>query len=55
MMEADFRKLLLTDPEKALAGFDLTEAEKVDLKKIDEETLGSMANTLDARVSKRMR
>ena len=54
ILDAEFRKALFADPEKALAGFDLTETEKAQLKGLDSETLDSMSRTLDARVSKRV-
>jgi hypothetical protein len=53
VLDAAFRKLLLADPEKALAGFDLTDTEKAGLKSIDSETLDSLGSTLDTRSSKR--
>jgi len=52
ILDAEFRKALFADPEKALAGFDLSETEKAQLKGLDSETLDAMGNTLDARVSK---
>jgi hypothetical protein len=53
VLDAEFRNALLADPEKALAGFDLNETEKASLKSLDSETMDVLANTLDARVSKR--
>jgi len=55
MLDAEFRKALFADPEKALAGLDLTETEKAQLKGLDAETLTNMSRTLDARVSKTFR
>jgi hypothetical protein len=55
MLDAEFRKALFADPEKALAGLDLTETEKAQLKGLDAETLTTMSRTLDARVSKTFR
>ncbi len=52
IMDAEFRKALIADPEKALAGYDLTEQEKAALKALDSETLDSMGSSLDARISK---
>jgi hypothetical protein len=51
-VEAEFRDLLLADPERALAGFTLTEKESSILKKIDSETLESLGCTLDACIRK---
>jgi hypothetical protein len=47
IVEAEFRDLLLADPDQALAGFDLTEEEVSILKKIDSETLELLSSTLD--------
>jgi hypothetical protein len=52
ILDAEFRKMLFAEPEKALAGFDLTETEKAQLKGLDSETLDIMSTTLDARISK---
>lgn len=48
MVEAEFRDLLLADPDQALAGFELTGEEEAILKKIDGETLESLGCTLNA-------
>jgi hypothetical protein len=52
ILDAEFRKALFADPEKALAGFDLSETEKAQLKGLDSETVDAMSRTLDARASK---
>ena len=52
ILDAEFRKALFADPEKALAGYDLTETEKAQLKGLPSETLDAMSHTLDARASK---
>jgi hypothetical protein len=52
VMDAAFRDLLIADPEKALADFDLTDTEKAGLKSLDSETLNSLGNTLETRASK---
>jgi len=52
LLDAEFRKALFADPEKALAGYDLSETEKAQLKGLDSETLDAMSSTLDTRVSK---
>jgi hypothetical protein len=55
ILDAEFRKLLLADPDQALTGFDLTDTEKASLKSMDSETMEALANTLDARTSKRLK
>jgi hypothetical protein len=52
IVEAEFRDLLLADPDQALAGFDLTEEEVSILKKIDSETLELLSGTLDTCIRK---
>jgi hypothetical protein len=52
LLNVEFRKALLADADKALADFDLTDAEKASLKSVNPETMESLAHTLDARVSK---
>jgi hypothetical protein len=47
-----FREGLFANPDKALQGYDLTEAESAALKEIDAETMESMAGSLDERISK---
>ena len=47
VLDADFRQLLLKDPERALADFRLTNAEKQSLMKVDGETLEIMANAFE--------
>jgi hypothetical protein len=46
LLDADFRDMLLANPEQALSGFDLTEAEKTYLKRADAETLDELAALL---------
>ena len=52
MLDPEFSQALLADPDRALAPFDLTEAEKASLKSIDGETIDALAHTLDTRVAK---
>jgi hypothetical protein len=52
ILDAEFRKALFVEPEKALAGFDLTDTEKAQLKGLESETLDLMSTTLDMRVSR---
>lgn len=53
LLEAEFRAALLADPDEALAGFDLTEAEKASLKSMDSETMEALAKDLERRTGKR--
>lgn len=53
IVETEFRYLLLADPEQALAGFALTEEEKNTLKKIDDETLEALSNSVHAHIMTR--
>ena len=52
VLDNDFRETLFADPDKALAGYELTEEEVATLKGIDAETMESLAGTLDERISK---
>ncbi|MBM2848186.1 MAG: hypothetical protein HW418_1128 [Anaerolineales bacterium] len=49
--EREFRILVFTDPDKALAGYDLTEAEIKTLKGLSREKFDAAAANLDERVS----
>ena len=46
VLEAEFRDALLANPDQALAAFDLSEAEKSSLKRMDSETLEALARAL---------
>jgi hypothetical protein len=50
--DSKFREALFANPEKALAGYDLTEDEKAGLKNIDAESMDALAGGLDERISK---
>jgi hypothetical protein len=50
--DVKFREALFANPDKALQGHDLTEDEIAALKKIDAETMQSLAGSLDERISK---
>ena len=50
--EAEFRKLLQENPEKAFEGYELTDEEKESLSKIDNSQMESFAESLDNRISK---
>jgi len=47
-----FREALFANPDKALAGYDLTKDEVAALKSVDAETMESLAGGLDERISK---
>ena len=49
--EREFRILVFTDPDKALAGYDLTEMEIKTLKGLSREKFDAAAANLDERVS----
>lgn len=46
ILDSAFRDLLFADPDQALSHFELTPAEKDNLKNIDSETLERMADIL---------
>jgi hypothetical protein len=50
--DSKFREDLFANPDHALSGYELTEAEIAALKNVDAETLESLAGTLDERISK---
>lgn len=50
LLEADFRLALLAEPDRVLAGFTLSAAEKSWLKRIDSETLENLACLLHGRM-----
>ena len=52
MSDAKFADALFANPEKALAGFDLTKEEIASFKELSRDDLGKMAGvTLEERVS----
>lgn len=46
VLDVSFREALMADPDQALSGFDLSEREKAWLKRIDYETMETLAQTL---------
>jgi hypothetical protein len=52
VMDAEFRNLLFSDPDKAFEGYDLTEEEKNVLRNLDAEEVASFAGKLDERITK---
>jgi hypothetical protein len=50
--DGKFRKQLFANPDQALSGYELTDAEIAALRNVDAETLESFAGTLDERISK---
>ena len=51
VIEEEFRLALYNEPEKALAGYDLTDEEKSVLRSIPAETIDAFANELEERIS----
>ena len=52
VMDAEFRKLLFSNPDKAFEGYDLTEDEKTVLRGLDQDEVASFAGKLDERITK---
>ncbi len=52
VVDSEFRDILFEDPDRALAGYDLAEAEVAALKAVDAEAMASFAGSLDERISK---
>jgi hypothetical protein len=52
VMDVAFRELLFSDPDKAFAGYDLTEEEKTILRNLDAGEVASFAGKLDERITK---
>lgn len=50
--DAEFRSLLLSDPGKALAGYELTDAESAMLRGLTPEMFDSGVADLEARISR---
>ncbi len=50
--EEAYRELLFTNPDQALAGFDLTEEETATLKGLKREEFDAAAGDLEQRISK---
>jgi hypothetical protein len=52
LLDREFRKLVATDMEQALAGYELTEDERVRFKSLDIDDFNKTVTGLDERVSK---
>jgi O-phosphoseryl-tRNA(Cys) synthetase len=52
LLDECFRLALLADADIALAGFKLTKAEKMGIKRLDGETLDTLARLLDEQKKK---
>lgn len=50
--DTEYRELLFTDPDQALAGYDLTEEEAASLKDIDRGEFESNLSELEDRISR---
>lgn len=53
VMDDDFRALLLSNPEQALQGYDLSDDEAEALKGLKQEDLEDFSAKLDSRITKR--
>jgi hypothetical protein len=53
VMDDDFRALLLSNPEQALQGYDLSDDETEALKSLKQEDLEDFSAKLDSRITKR--
>lgn len=52
LLDVNFRAALLADADQALAAFGLTKAEKIEIKRLDDETLDTLAKILDEQKKK---
>jgi hypothetical protein len=52
VMDAEFRELLFSDPDKVFEGLDLTEEEEVMLRNLDPDEVADFAGKLDERITK---
>jgi len=52
IVEAEYRTMLFSDPEKALEGYELTEDESQSLKSLDRERFDEVASQVEERISK---
>jgi len=50
--DEDFRKLLFSNPDEALKGYDLTEEDRKVLKNLDEDNFDEFAGDLGDRTTK---
>jgi hypothetical protein len=50
--DEEYRDLLLSDPEKALEGYELTDEETASLKALERDEFEAAAGELDERVSR---
>lgn len=52
VMDSDFRALLFSDPDQALAGYELTREERAALRAVDAETLDALAEHVRVHLSR---
>lgn len=52
VLEEEFRKILLADPTKALAGYELAEEEKAIFQNLSPEEFEGLLTKLDERISR---
>jgi hypothetical protein len=50
LLDCEYRYALFADPEGALAGYDLTAAERAALRSVDAENLDACASGVGARI-----
>ena len=52
VMEAEYRELLFSEPDKALEGYELTEEEAAALKGLERKRFDAVAGELEERISR---
>ena len=52
-LDVQYRNLLFADPERALAGYDLTKEERAALLSVDAETLDAFADRLGVHMARK--
>jgi hypothetical protein len=55
VLESEFRQLLLSDPAKALAGYELTGEERAIFQNLSQTGLDALAGNLEERVSRALK
>ena len=52
VVDGEYRELLLSEPDKALEGYELTEEESTALKGIEREKLDAVVTEIEERISR---
>lgn len=52
VLDAEFRQLLLSEPDQALSGYDLTEEEKSIFQNLSPEEFEGLSSNLESRISR---